>query len=444
MGIKLKVTLWYTLLMALLCTLALLLINRYVIDSERDELNDILRAAVAQGVIGAESNEGSYEIEDDDDIAQFYPQVALFLYDEKGELLFGKRERFLEPFREGDIWEKTLDGGEAYLALDRPVTLDGRNIYVRGVTEKRYASAGIAPLRLISAIALPFLVALGGTGGYLLTRRAFRPVAKISEAASRITKSRDFSLRVEGGKARDELGALAEAIDGMLEELEKAYEAERRLTADASHELRTPLAGILLQCENALAAQDLEKKDEALERIRRSGKDMSALLTKLLLLARMDANAQRLETERLNFSELIDTCVEEIRQSAPDGVSFDVDIEPELCVRGDQSLLIRLLMNLLENAVRYGGENGNIRVAAKKRDGEIALCVQDDGPGISDRDLPHVFDRFYRADGARQGKGTGLGLALVKSIAQMHGARVEAESVPGIRTEFRVTMPRSE
>jgi heavy metal sensor kinase len=303
-------------------------------------------------------------------------------------------------------------------------------------------------------------VAVAWFGGYWLADRALRPVRTITRTARSIGET-DLNQRLNLG-AHDELGELADTFDGMLERLQAAFERQRQFTADASHELRTPLTIIDLESGRALNAPRTTKEYERVLTVIQSENDyMTRLVNDLLALARMDAGQTHLAFEAVDLS---DVALDVIERLAPlgrrRGVALRAGDLPELRVSGDSRYLTQMLTNLVENAIKYaGGDDKTVCVSTGSRpsgSGPLAwVRVQDAGPGIPTEHLPHLFERFYRADAARTRSsqsadgtsqaddqaGSGLGLAIVQWVAQAHGGQVSVESELGRGSVFEVTIP---
>ena len=235
---------------------------------------------------------------------------------------------------------------------------------------------------------------------------------------------------------------LAQTFDSMFSRLEKSFDAERQFTADASHELRTPAAAIIAQAEYALKQAPPAEKDEALQKILAQARKMSRLLAQLLMLARADANKIPFEIEKFDFSEMAEIVIEETQQIAgAKEITVNAAIEPEVCVEGDQTLLMRLLLNLLDNAVKYTENGGKIDFTLHKEKGSVVCSVKDTGCGIAPEELPKIWRRFYQAESShRNSSGAGLGLSMVQWIANLHGGTITAESTPGKGSTFTFTL----
>jgi heavy metal sensor kinase len=286
------------------------------------------------------------------------------------------------------------------------------------------------------------VLALGLGGGWWLTTRAIRPVEEISAAASRISAG-NLSERILGANADNELGRLAGVLNSTFARLEAAFAQQRQFTADASHELRTPLAVIISEAQTALARQRSSGEyRETVEVCLDAAQQMRRLTESLLELARFDACQEHIQHEQLDLSEKIRTCVERIRPLAQErGIQIRCDLTP-LPVCGDADRLGQVITNLLSNAIHYNKPNGEIRVSIRGENGAAIVTVADTGAGIAAEDLPHIFERFYRADKSRSRSAgrSGLGLAISKAIVEAHGGMIEVTSQPGAGTTFNVRL----
>lgn len=287
-------------------------------------------------------------------------------------------------------------------------------------------------------------------GGYWLADRAMRPVHTITQAARTIGET-DLSRRLNM-KSRDELGELANTFDGMLGRLQAAFERQRQFVADASHELRTPLTIVNLETNRTLASPHKpEDYRNALATIRSENDFMTALVNDLLTLARMDAGQAALQRLPVDLSDVALDTIEQLSPlAARNGVRLESGDLPEACVLGDRQHLLRMVSNLVDNAIKYAaGDDRKVSIETGIADGTAWVSVSDNGPGIAPEHLPHLFDRFYRIDQARtrgdenssapkSPAGSGLGLSIVQWIVQSHGGEIKVESQVGTGTTFKV------
>jgi two-component system sensor histidine kinase MprB len=313
----------------------------------------------------------------------------------------------------------------------------GPNLAVQLARPLTEVDDALANLRLGLALGSLAVIALAAFLARYATRHAVRPVTELTETAEHVARTRDLSRRIEA-QGEDELARLAASFNTMLEALDDSQRAQRRLVADASHELRTPLTSLRTNLEvlgtpGALPEADRERlRADLVAQI----EELGELVGDLIELAR-DGEPNGEPHEALRFDELVATAVERARRHAP-GVEFTTELEP--CVTtGARGRLDRAVANLLDNAAKWSPPGGTVEVAL--RDGE--LTVRDHGPGIASADLPHVFDRFYRATAARGHAGSGLGLAIVRHVAEGHGGTVRAEAAAGGGALLRLALPVS-
>jgi signal transduction histidine kinase len=311
-------------------------------------------------------------------------------------------------------------------------------------------------LRLVLAVGslLAIIAALGL--GWLTSGRALRPLERVSRTAEHIGAERDFSQRVPYNGPPDEVGRLAATFNGMLDQLQAAYAgaqeaahqaqvaltAQRRFVGDASHELRTPLTAIRGNAEFLQRIPNMapEDREQSIAEIVSQAQRMSRLVGDLLELARADAG-QRLRKDPVAIAPLVRECYAEARY-LPGGCMLSLT-EPvaQATVQGDADYLKQLLLILLDNAIKYTPEGGRVELTTALRDDHVEIAVADTGCGIDPADLPHVFERFYRADRARAAGGTGLGLSIAGWIVAEHGGQIRAQSAPGAGSTFTIVLP---
>ncbi|HXV84947.1 MAG TPA: ATP-binding protein [Candidatus Binatia bacterium] len=295
---------------------------------------------------------------------------------------------------------------------------------------------------LVLLILAPVALAGAALGGWFLARRALSPVDAMVEAARRI-EAEDLTRRIPADSSDDELGRLAAVLNDMLARLEQSFDAVRRFSADAAHELRTPLTILKGEIEVALSSSQApadirQTLASCLEEVER----LNSLVEDLLLMARMEGNALSAAPTPVNLAQVLEDVAPALTElAARAGNNCTVAAATPVWIEGYDSLLFRLVFNLAENAIKYTPPGGRIDLALRHQNGAAILEVKDNGLGIAADALEHVFDRFYRGDPAREGDGTGLGLALARSIVQLHQGRITASSTPGEGSFFQVTLP---
>jgi two-component system sensor histidine kinase MprB len=282
------------------------------------------------------------------------------------------------------------------------------------------------------------IIAVGGIGlasaaGFLVARAALKPVRYLSETAERVRRTRDLTQRI-AVSGSDEVSKLAMTFNAMLESLDLAAQRQRQLVQDASHELRTPLTSLRTNIEVLASneAMPAEEREQLLTDVVDQLAEMTALIAELTELARGEEQRASLEEVRLDL--LTEEAIRRTTRNHPD-VPIDADLTPTTAV-GMPATLERAIANLLDNAAKWSPSGAHVDVHL--RDGQ--LIVRDRGPGIADADLPHVFERFYRATTARSLPGSGLGLAIVKQVAEAHGGTVTAERAADGGTIIRFTV----
>jgi heavy metal sensor kinase len=291
---------------------------------------------------------------------------------------------------------------------------------------------------------LPLAVIIITCGGYLLVRRALTPVEQITRAAERITQH-NLSERLPVSSTGDELERLSVSLNRMITRLDDAFQNSKRFVADASHDLRTPLTILRGELENFAedGRLDSELRDRVgsmLEEIVHLGKIVEQLFT----LSQLDAGETQTEWTRFDLTELAKTTAEQMHLLAEDkGISISCDASQPVPVKGNRVRLKQVVVNLLDNAIKYTPEKGAIHLRVLAVNGHAVLEVEDNGIGIPPDALPHIFERFYRVDQARSAdsESAGLGLSIVKSICIAHGAEVEAQSIIGNGSCFRIKVP---
>lgn len=306
-------------------------------------------------------------------------------------------------------------------------------------------------LHSVALLLLGIVVAVSGgsfAGSWWLARRAVRPVKEIIDQAEAIGAG-SLRERISAYADTHEYQRLVQVLNGMLERLNQAFEAQRRFTADASHELRSPLTALKGELELARRRERAPEEyrrvmDSALEEVER----LAAITENLLTLARSDAGAMEPRFQRVNLAERAARTVERLRPKAEDKrIRLQVTAKGATSGLFDPDLVDRLIWNLVDNAIKFTTPGGRVEVRVQGEDGEASVEVADTGPGIREHALPRIFDRFYRGDDSRTPSshtaGSGLGLAIVKAIAEAHGGRVSAENRPEGGALFRVRLPRT-
>ena len=342
---------------------------------------------------------------------------------------------------------------------DNDFRVVGRRVQARGITYTLVVLRSLhdqedllerASYALI--ITVPVALVLASIGGYFLARKSLAPVARMSATASRIGAA-NLHERLPVANARDELGGLALVINGLLARLDRSFEQQRRFMADASHELRTPIAIMRSEAEVALSEPETSNQElrDSIAIFKDETKRLTAIVEDLFMLARADAGQYQLTPKELYLDELAGEVTRAVRALAAEReLSLQLDAPKEMPFRGDENLLRRLLLNLVDNAIKYTSSGGAVTVSCKPEGNRYIITVSDTGPGIPAEAQPHIFERFYRADSARARAedhragltcGAGLGLSIARWVAEVHEGSLELLHSSTAGSVFQVILP---
>jgi len=293
------------------------------------------------------------------------------------------------------------------------------------------------------------LFSLGGLGilfsaviGAILARRALRPVDELTKTAMAIYRAENLDQRVATPKTNDEVGRLSQAFNEMLDRLSKLFHAQQRLIADVSHEMRTPLTVIRGNVDllRAMGCAD----QESLDALTRESDRMTRLVGDLLLLSQADAGVLPMHFHTVDLNQVISDIERSAQVLSAGRVRVSTHVEPGLIIQADSDRLKQVLLNLVDNAIKHTPDGGQVRIEAMRSYNDyVRISVSDTGVGIPEKDLPFVFERFYRVDKSRSraNGGSGLGLSIAYSIVQAHHGRIVVSSKPGVGTTFDVYLP---
>lgn len=445
-SIKTRLVLLHTGLMILVIGIMLAILFSI---SSREVLTNVQNTLEQRVSQAAEWIEYDGHLKFDKDLLELKDGVYLSVYEaDDPDLIYGKIPygfAYDLPFEDGHL--RTISTGDTeYCVLDMVFDIEQYHpLVVRGIVSVSDAEKDVRNTVYLALILSPFLLLLTAFCGYLLSRKALQPVARITQTVQKIQKEKDLSKRVQLGAGKDEIYTLAQTFDQLLDGLEAGIKREKQFTSDVAHELRTPISVVLMQCEGLLAQPLDEPTREQIQVIYRKVQSMSEMIAQLLMLSRADQGRAPLHMEQLDFSQLSQITVEEFTETArAKNISIDAQIQPGLLLTGDQTLLIRLWNNLLQNAIRYTDPGGHIRVSVWAEEQTVLMQVEDDGIGIAPEHLEHIWERFYQVDPSRSGGSSGLGLSLVQWIIQAHHAQIDVQSQPGKGTIFTCRFTRQE
>ena len=359
------------------------------------------------------------------------------LFDDGGKQIFASRKEFGGNKANATALEHRLLAQQAF-------SLNSRRYRIETTISTTQAESILQQLRVLLLTLSPGVIALATVGGFLLSRQALKPVKEITNAAQ-ILSINDLSQRLRVPQTGDELQHLSETWNSMLDRLADAVGRLSRFTQDASHELRTPLAIIRSTAEIA-GRRPRAQGDymRAFGQIIAESDRLTRLVQDLLLLARGDSLTIP-EMQKLGLSDVVREVCGELKAVAEARSICIVEAvsQSECTVLGNYSLLRRLLIVLLDNAINYSHPQSTVKVQVREAERHVSVDIEDQGIGISEPDLQRIFDRFYRGEAARQawGDGAGLGLALAATIARQHGAEIRVQSKLGGGSTFTLSMP---
>jgi heavy metal sensor kinase len=455
-SIRFRLTLWYVLLLAAI--LAAFSAGVYLtlrhnlaasLDDSLENRTAVLLAAVRYEA-GRPTLEGVVSAADpdaDEQVAQVYDAQGGLSFDGSGAgHAFAIRPRAIQDALAGQPSASSARAGDETMRL-RIVPIDQsgaiRGVLVVGRSEEDMAET-LNTLLLILAMAYPATLVAATAGGVFLAGRALSPIDSITRLAQRMS-AEDLSQRLDASLPRDEVGNLARTFNDMIARLDGAFRRQRQFTADASHELRTPLTTLKGQVEVALSRErDAAAYRAVLQTVNEEVDRLIRLVGSLLTLARADAGEIPLASDAVDLADVVAGALEQVRAAADDRrIALHVEGAPGLALQADQDFLLQLLLNLLDNALKYTGPGGDVTVGWRIDGATARLWVRDTGAGIAAEHLGRVFDRFYRVDPARSRAegGAGLGLSMSRWIAEAHGGELAIESEPGKGTTVEVRLP---
>jgi signal transduction histidine kinase len=443
MSSKFRLTAWITVMMLLMfatsMTLLIITDKNIVTDDPGSRVVDV----VWRNVRHVEYDNMRFDWEDID----YYRQgVYCAVYDANGGLLKGA---FPDGFTgqgaalEDSVVRTVSENGRNYYVYDVRWNMDVTTIWLRGMIDASANYNSMSTIITLAFTVLPAILVLGVLGGWLISKNTFMPMDYIMEKAASISGGDDLSARIGLKKGPTEMVRLSDTFDGMFGRLEASFESEKKFASDASHELRTPTTVILAECDSAKKkANTKEDFDKAISVIQEQGNKMSHMISQLLSITRLEQGTERIRVKQADLSVFTESCCGEFVPKDARGIKLSTSIEPGIMAAFDLGLMSRVIQNLLENAYKYGRENGHILVSLRRSGGVAVLAVKDDGIGIADEDKPNIWKRFWQADASRgEDEGVGLGLSMVKQICEYHGGSVDVESEPGRGSTFTVRLP---
>ena len=472
-SVRIRLTLWYTAAMAVILIL-LASVTYFVIRQNVQARGDAQGAELADtflSTVNAELGESTKPDSLDYGVAAAisehrFRDVVFAVFDPQGNLI-GMSEWFPEDRRHSE-WKRDALVAPLQAALGsqgafQSVHFAGHTyrVYVRHFSLEQQAATLVVVQSLFHqhefletlagtfAIVIPITLLIAGLGGYFLARRSLSPVVAMSEQA-RWIGAENLEARLSVRNPDDELGHLAGSFNGLLDRLNASFDRQKRFVADASHELRTPVAILCGETEVALAKEDRSEQEyrETLGILADESKRLKRIVEDLFTLARADAGQYPLSYTDFYLDELAAECAKNVRTlAAAKQITLACDPSGEALIRADESLVRRMLLNLLDNAIKYTQPGGFVSVHVAHLDGAYDLSVTDSGPGIPGDLHSRIFERFFRVDKARSrkeqdGSGAGLGLSIGAWIASAHSGKLGLTRSGSEGSTFTATLPK--
>jgi len=452
--LRLRLTLWYLLSLGLILLLFGLLLYWQVQHNLLGQVDSSLQLAAAQASATVGIQSGGLDFQNADAspaLARLSEDTAIRLLADDGTVMDSLGRAAEAPvLTPASGYQTYFDGDDTWRVygerVDLPDAAAGGWLQVTQSLESVQQTLLLLRLQLLWGVPLALLLA--GAGGYFLASRALRPIDRITRTAQAINSS-DLSLRIGHSGPADELGRLAATFDEMLDRLQSAFDRERRFTADAAHELRTPLTALKGRIGVTLSQpRQATEFCDSLQEMERQVDRLIRLSSDLLFIARLDQGQVKRRQDPIALDDLLAAVVEQLRPLAEaKAISLPEPDARGLTVPGDMDLMIRLFLNLLDNAIKFTPPGGRVSVEAQRSGEQVTIAIRDTGPGIPAVHRAHLFERFFRMGGDRsradgQG-GAGLGLAIAHEIARAHGGSLTVKSALGDGTTFFVKLPRS-
>ncbi|WP_392564915.1 HAMP domain-containing sensor histidine kinase [Orbus wheelerorum] len=443
-SIRTRITLWYTLM--LMIFLAIGVTGSY--NAMYDILLEQHRVGMQKG-----ANNLARLITRADNSAQLavlerkmLPKDIYFVFfNSQNQVKAGQYETWMTEIPKQLEQIRTVEhDGQYWFIYDNPINENANGIsWFRTTIETTPTFQALKSMREKGIISIIPCLLLAALGGFFITRWGLKPIKKIAKTAKEIGDG-DLSKRIELIAAKDEIGELLTEFNHMADNVQSVIEREKQFSSDASHEIRTPISVIITNAEYAIESKDLQVCTQTLALIINKSRHMQQMLSQLMILARGNEQAQAMELENLDISNIISDIAEERTPRAKEkNITIHVESEKEVIVNADLMLLSRMITNLIDNAVQYGTEDGyiNIDIYKDKPAQNAVILIVDNGIGIAQSDLPFIFNRFYRSDKSRSQSGSGLGLSFVDFIVKLHKGSIAVDSHLGKGTCFKIELP---
>lgn len=475
-----QLTLWYTGVLALVLIAFAVVTYQYLARTAQQRtdrsLADTTNAFISTLTTEANDENQSVSAAAGETTSAFhFPDRQVIVYDQRLKVVaasrvpenMGGKDQWFSPAEPAPALVQLLESaskqGQSYTTLGdrgRRIRLfaavahsGGQTLSVVMAQSLKEQAEALEQARNAFFIAVPLALLLASLGGYFLARKSLAPVLAMSRQAALIGVA-NLDERLPVPHSRNELSQLAQIFNDLLARLDRSFEQQRRFMADASHELRTPVAIVCGESEVALSSDERSREDyrESLQVVYDEGRRLTRVVEDLFTLARADAGQYALERSNMYLDETVGQCVRSVDSLAKQrGLSLKYETSArELFFSGDEGLIRRMTLNILDNAIKYTPRGGTVRVSLQRKAGECTLTITDTGLGIPAELQPRIFERFFRADQARSrneepnGSGAGLGLAIARWIAEMHGGQLVLDASDQSGTTFVISLPLPE
>ncbi len=455
LSIKLKIVLSYTIIFGVLLLLFALIIYHSTEKADVAKLDTKLKSysILLQSEMEEQSREDNgFNYKDFKSVSSDGLKMTGFqFFDSNGKMVIGDTiitkpdAKLTNSILNGsDKFERIKINGHWSRIYYSPVEIEEKTDHILVVSSSLgEVHEDLERLLLLFLIIIPSGLILAGFSAYWIAKKAFKPVNNMISTANEIS-AYSLDKRLDVPKTNDEVKALSITLNSMIDRIDKTFKSHRQFIADASHEIRTPLTVIQTELELALKKITDKSSKEGIKTSLIEIENLSRLTNSLLTLAKIDAQKNKLEIRKVRLDELILDCVQLLKPYADQNNNkINISIDDVVEFNGDREKLKSVIINILDNAIKYSGTGKEIYISLNKVNyGQIFIKVKDNGPGISTNDLPHIFERFYRSTETRSSvEGNGLGLAIVKEFVEMHGGEINVSSIPGQETIFVVKLP---
>lgn len=456
--LKIKLTIWYIIILFLVLTFFSSILYLYLENQLKEEVQNMLEIEM-QNI-----KSDSYKIIVDNNSSEPLKNVnghsiKMLFYNNQKKLLNKNFDSNLikniipKFINEKDKFKIINHNEKKWALLTKTHNVDSNTPLKTGYTSLLYSfnreEKMLDKLLIILAVMIPFTLIFASGGGYFLANRALKAIDVISATAEKISQN-NLSQRINVSEKRsDELGRLIKTLNNLLNRLEKSFYRQKQFNADVSHELKTPISVIKAQVEEGLDSEEnltSEQKDILLT-IKKQIDQMNNLISQMLILAKADEKDFELNKEKFDLNIVINTVIEEMNNLASKkdiSISKEVKGKNDFKIEADLSLITQLLINMIDNAIKYSRDNSKIKVILSNLENYYKINIIDNGIGIAEEDLKNIFNRFYRVDKSRSREygGTGLGLSICSWIVESHDGEISVESFPGEGSNFSIMLPK--